>query len=313
MAITFKLGKDKKDVEQEELEKIRQLEIEARNRIKERDKKIRAYNSHAKKNRRIVSVVSVIFLVFILIFGVYNTFFANTLSSKDVMTLINSSSNAFDSSGISGFIYDNIDELYEKQVQTGDETTATSYKIDKNSLRISRIDKLSLTTAVVYFGANVETTSDSSGSVTEPQQFSIVVNYKDGGYSFATPLNIRNFMIPNKSADKIEENEFFTFEGIDKYDEEQSKKAEEKVDRLLSDLYEGKPTTGDIEMKSKFKPRGNKYKKITEFIMYKKPNKLGFNATCKYDILTKEGALFSNDVMIKIEKTGSTYKITKFL
>ena len=313
MATIFKLGKTKKDVEQEELERVRQLEIEARNRIKERDKKIRAYNTAAKKNRRIVSIVSVVFLSSMLIFGVYNTFFAKSLSSKDVMTLINSSSNAFDSSGISGFIYDNIDDLYAKQVQTSDDTTASSYKIDKNSLRISRIDKLSLTTAVVYFGANVETATDDGSNKSEPQQFSIVVNYHNGGYSFATPLNIRNFMVPNKSADDIQENEYFTFKDIEKYDDDQAKRAQEKVDRLLSDLYEGKNTAGDIDMKSKFKPRGNKYKKITEFIMYKKSNKLGFNATCKYDILTKEGVVFSNEVMLKLEKSGSTYKITKFL
>ena len=180
-------------------------------------------------------------------------------------------------------------------------------------MRISRIDKLSLTTAVVYFGANVETTTDDAGSKTEPQQFSIVVNYHNGGYSFATPLNIRNFMVPNKSADDIQENEYFTFKDIEKYDDDQAKRAQEKVDRLLSDLYEGKNTAGDIDMKSKFKPRGNKYKKITEFVMYKKSNKLGFNATCKYDILTKEGVVFSNEVMLRLEKSGSTYKITKFL
>jgi hypothetical protein len=327
--MAFKLGQTREDIEKEQAQQLLELEAEINQRNRVKQEKLGKYKRKNRRNKIIIVVLIILIFLSFLTFGTYNTFIKQPLSAEDVQSLIQSSEKAyFDTSGIQGFITNNTSYIRDNYIKLSNDNLE-NLKLDKNSVAINKIQQLDRNTAIVYFSIDIETkekdTKDNKNNLLEgkieviPYQFRVivrdvsVVEGETHKYSFASDIELVDNNNIFTTGD-ITTTPYFDFNGL-KQDEENIMVAKQtKIDRILSDLYEGKDVRDEFGSKQLVPSNGNIYKGISSFISYQSNNALGFNAVCTYIVETASGFTYTNVCYLAIEANGEqSYKITKYI
>ena len=329
----IKLGKTIEEIELEEANRIRELESEVQKRNEERDRRLRELIKKKKKDSRVVIIVASVIAFFLIVFGTYNTFFKKTYNQKEIGQIAQQSIPNFPTSGLNGYIRNNFTTLFFNSVtyQTNDKSGIENVTPKLDSLSIDRVIQTNSKLARVYFSMDISTKTrditNGDGKVTtkgkiETKRYSFYLpveyyyNFKNNkpvsaGYRPIAPLNM--YTLKNVDSDKIQtDNQYLRFES-EQYDENTIASAKVKVDKTLSDLFEGKDTSQDFLVPLQFNSFGAKYKGITEFTFYKQANSMGYNAKVTYLIETKEGYKYTNTSYLAIRKSGKSWTINGIL
>ena len=326
----FKFGITKEDKEIEEAKKLREIEKEIQEREKDRRQKLAHLKRVSKRNKAIVLSVFISFLAIMLIFGTYNTFIRRAPTKTEVQKIIASSNNRFDAAGVQGFLMDNMENAFENYVREDGDSDAKLeyYKVDINSIRISKISQINTEVASVDFVMCVESKQQDTKmededdddnktvigeSTKKPYLFTVMISKPENkGYRFASEIELRPFKSGDyfKKDEEIEINSYLSFDDIDEVEENKKASAKIKVDRILSDLYENKDISADMEVKRKFNNNGDKYMGISEFNLYTKPNQVGLNSVVKFKVKTSQGLVYNNTMYMKLTPVGKNWKVS---
>ena len=317
------------NVTQESAEKqaaAEQRELEARVQQKniERDRKLALLHRTTKRNKIIVISVFILLALSLLVFGVYNTFFKNQISRSDIEGMISQQVASFDTDGIQGVIYDNLDDMFYSMSSKNE--NIETYALDKSTIRINKVYKMSTSTVAVEFtvdgyvkeidvsekNGNGEVQTTTGEVYTPVYNFMIFVDTNDrGGYTISSELLFLGFEhLDSTTALKSKllvfndgENDFELVE------ENTLNSVRVKVDRILSDIYEGKDVGVDYSSDRIF-DTSYTYLGLEEFAMYNRANLAGFNAVCSYSLSTPEGITITTKAYLTIQEESNSWKIT---
>ena len=150
------LGKTPEQQAAEEAKKQRALEASIQQAMLERQQKIVALHKKQTQNKILIYGVSAIIIIALLVFGTYNTFFKKGLTQEDVQYQINSNISTlfYPSEGLPNYITENSQALFDKYMRI-ESDKYVSAEVDKNSVYISKVKKLSGNLSIVYFSADV--------------------------------------------------------------------------------------------------------------------------------------------------------------
>ena len=152
------LGKTPEEQAAEEAKKQRELEAAIQQSIHERQQKIMALHKKQKTNKIIIYCITAVIVITLLVFGTYNTFFKQGLKIADVDNQILQyiDSLSFPAEGLDNYVRDNSQDFFDKYAELDKNNQYESATVDKNSVSITKVTKVSKTLALVYFAANVE-------------------------------------------------------------------------------------------------------------------------------------------------------------
>lgn len=174
------LGKSPEEQAAEEAKRQRELEAQIQQSMLERQQKINALHKKQKSNKIIIISFTSIIVIALLVFGTYNTFFKQGLQIDDVNNQIAQSTNRlnFPSEGLDNYIRDNSQAFFNKYASTGDNDQIEYANVDKNSVNISKVVKMSNTLSVVYFSADIEVKNEDTQVVDQ----AIIEKLKKNGF-----------------------------------------------------------------------------------------------------------------------------------
>ena len=333
----FKFGVSQEDIEKQEAKELREQEAYIQQKTQERNRKLEKLNKKNKRNRIILILLFILFFIGMLVFGTYNTFFKQIPSEEDIEQLITIKTQTFNTYGVEGFLHNSVAPFFQDRAsmvsEEEEDVNIEYFELDPNSVRVTRIIQVPNTadTAIVYFNANV-TVKQADGYKEEngkrvpyvgettynEYQFRVVIYYdfKNRSYQYASDLEMQPQILKDDySFDKIQESQYLSFKENEIEEVKDEAKVENikiKVDRILSDLYEGKNTGSDSDT-NRFNTNDT-YKGIVEFKIYQQDNSLGYNAICSYKVESMDHLSFINTVYLKISSNGeNSWKIEKFL
>ena len=339
MANMFKFGVTKEDREKEQAEKQRRLEAEVQERTFERDTKLNRYVKIQKRNKIIVTTLFIFFSLALLTFGTYNTFFKQPLTVGEVKTIAQQTvPTNYDQSGIFGYLYNNMDILLSNYLAKGGEGVE-SYTIEKDTLRVVKVNPTSNTYAQVDFEIDIKVkapdseTKDKEGNKVKvtgettykTYKFSLILgrgqNPQEGApknqkiYYCASKIRLISNDTDEILVSSLDPKLAFVDEfgeELDTIDANTSAKIQNEVETIFMNLYSGRDVSLQFTPNKNFKSTTDKFKGITSFSMFEKPNAYGFNSYVEYSVETEQGLTYKNSAYLTIEQDGTSYKITAF-
>ena len=154
----------------------------------------------------------------------------------------------------------------------------------------------------VYSGGYDEETGQPVGSVVA------------GGFRPAGDMTLFTLEQPDvHSFDEIAYNSSFICDEETILGEETTRQIQVKVDKTLSDLYEGRDTSQDFYNYRKFNGFSAEYAGITELKSYSQKNAFGMNTHVTYSIKTSQGFIYTLETWLDVEQDGNSWVIKEML
>lgn len=154
----------------------------------------------------------------------------------------------------------------------------------------------------VYSGGYDEETGKPVGSVVA------------GGFRPADDMTLFTLEQPDVSTfDEIAYNSSLICDEETILDEETIRQIQVKVDKTLSDLYEGRDTSQDFYNYRKFNGFSAEYAGITELKSYSQKNAFGMNTHVTYSIKTSQGFIYTLETWMDVEQDGNSWVIKEML
>lgn len=154
----------------------------------------------------------------------------------------------------------------------------------------------------VYSGGYDEETGKPVGSVVA------------GGFRPAGDMTLFTLEQPDVSTfDEIAYNSSLICDEETILDEETIRQIQVKVDKTLSDLYEGRDTSQDFYNYRKFNGFSAEYAGITELKSYSQKNAFGMNTHVTYSIKTSQGFIYTLETWMDVEQDGNSWVIKEML
>ncbi len=183
------LGKSPEEQAAEEAKKQRELEASIQQSIHERQQKIMALHKKQKTNKIIIYCITAVIVIALLVFGTYNTFFKQGLKIADVdnQILQYTDSLSFPAEGLDNYVRDNSQDFFDKYAELDKNSQYEYATVDKNSVNITKVTKVSKTLALVYFAANVEV-KENDTQVTDQ---TVIEKLKKNGFGIKEPAKTK--------------------------------------------------------------------------------------------------------------------------
>lgn len=154
----------------------------------------------------------------------------------------------------------------------------------------------------VYSGGYDEETGQPIGSVVA------------GGFRPAGDMTLFTLEQPDvHTFDEIAYNSSFICDEETILGEETIRQIQVKVDKTLSDLYEGRDTSQDFYNYRKFNGFSAEYAGITELKSYSQKNAFGMNTHVTYSIKTSQGFIYTLETWMDVEQDGNSWVIKEML
>lgn len=308
--------------EQQKLERLSKIEKERTLQ----ELKLRQLMKKRKKKLWITGGVTAFVIGSLFLFGVYNTFIKHSMNETDVRQVVSQSVYDFPVAGLDDFINSNFQTwLGNSATFNTQDDNIKELKFVDGSVRIDKVTKLSSYLARVYFSADIDVTKGKDDSsvtheVVRYRFFMPIENYykhsKDGTPTvngFRPVGEMTLYSLQDINVADITENDNLKFNEDAKVDEKTLESAKVKVDNILGDLYLGRDTSQAFYNYLKFNSQKAVYLGIDEFKMFNEKNNLGYNATVKYTVKTKEGFNYQCKHYLLVVKDGKSWVINAFL
>lgn len=154
----------------------------------------------------------------------------------------------------------------------------------------------------VYSGGYDEETGQPIGSVVA------------GGFRPAGDMTLFTLEQPDVNTfDEIAYSSSFICDEETILDEETTRQIQVKVDKTLSDLYEGRDTSQDFYNYRKFNGFSAEYAGITELKSYSQKNAFDMNTHVTYNIKTSQGFIYTLETWMAVEQDGNSWVIKEML
>ena len=263
------------------------------------EKKINEKYLSLKIKKIIVTGFIIIFSLFLLVFGTYNTFFKKEKSIAQLAAEINraNATTPFPTEGIEGFLNMNIYELLIENITFLKGTNTIT--IDKESINIIKIAKKSSSIANVYFNMKLITNSGE-----EYHNFFIPIYYDWETRSYHPAGQLTLSINNNMNSTKIVDNDILGFKDFPKASEEDVKLATIYLNNFFILVY-NTPNANYSQFLTEDKLLGDKnltFDRITKLELYTKDNKNGYNCKVEYIVTMSEGLKYITTTYLKIEK-----------
>lgn len=259
-----------------------------------------------KRKRSIFYAALISFFVILMVSAFYNVFLKQGYSPQEIAMIANyyNQKTNFPEAGVEGYISLNIRKLLENK------TFYEGRKEDYNfkNIHITRINSKNDFIAHVYFDLDVVSPlGEQFLSCMLPLYYDFTLNkYYPCGELMITPLDTTATDI------EIKENPLMSFEGIEKENEENTKSSEVFVKNFFNMFYSNQDITPYYNGK-KLIPGNLKFNNMTEYVLYARPNKNGYNATCKISLTTENGITYITVKYISIYRSGNSWIINGVL
>lgn len=329
------LGSSPDEIDRAEAKRMREIEAEVQARQQEQANRIKKLVQTEKRNKVIILSVISVSLFILISCCVYQAFFKPILSQDDVSNMITTQTAEFNKNGLHGYIYDNFTTWFG-ELASEDREDIEHFEPDLSTLVINDIAQtkyqrfISVDFAVDVMVKHVDTKGENDTIVpgieeTSRYYFSIPIEMSpvknsDGTkikyYAYQPASQMRLTFYDSTGITEVDKaSPYLVFPEETDVDEDTLESAKLKLNRLLSDLYDGKDVGADLGSLYEFKDSGAKFVEIVEFEYHTDvgKNQLGSNARCVYTVETKDGIKIRTEFYCVITKNGSTYSIGSVL
>lgn len=267
--------------------------------------KIRLRNNKIYKN--IVTGVMISFVVILVGFNIYFTFFREVRSDLEIaqnVSLINGLY-GYPEEGIESYLKDNFSTILVNsglKNEVGGNVDGT-FRVD--NINVLFVTPKSSTDANVYFAATISTDTGSS-----THQFLLNIEYDKDTFSYKPTTDLM-FSLPknlNSSDKDTEYKSAWTFDGLTKQEDEEVASLETFLDNFYIILYnEDKAVTNYYDGSDKIGDPNFSYIEITGLEYYTSINNMGANVKVTYKLSSSEGLVYELTSYMNVEKlsTGS--------
>lgn len=332
----IKFGESVEDREKKEAARLRELEAQVQADSQERQQKMQRYIKSSKTKRIIVILIFTLLSIALLVFGTYNTFFKQETDMISILQYVNQNQRdtAFISSGVEGFLKENINVIFRDYFSIND-NNIEYYRIDEDSLYVTDIVEKNRSYANVYFKARIDTKyRDEIGDndvIIPGEEFSTwysfyIPVYFDQDNDFYQPagkLQVLAWNIDNKATlytsgdENILDNPFLDWSSdVEEYELSETERVKQFLDGFFQDLFNNRNkdlNNGQVYQGTEFitAPEELSYETISDLHYYTVNNVDGFNVKCTYILKTADGLRITNQVYLKIRNDGASYIIEK--
>lgn len=253
------LGKSPEELEAEKAKALREREAKIQQAAMERQQKINALHKKQKANKVIVICVASLITIVLLVFGTYNTFIKQGLTTDDVNAQItqNTSRLSFPAEGLDNYIRDNSQTFFNKYAAIDKDSEIESATVDKNSVNINRVIKMTDSLALVYFSADIEVKTADTQVIDQ----TVIENLKKNGFGVTNStskkkkknktteedMNVDDDSVKEDTSEVVEEAAEVEEESV--ASEEQTEAAE--TNDVVADDDTGTGTIDSLEVESK--------------------------------------------------------------
>lgn len=257
--------------------------------------------------RKYVTIGCLVLITLALIFfGVFNTFFKHTLTEVEAASYTNKLNGQTQvqkwDTGVQGYLQSNLQTILSSNASLSNskEFTVGNISVEQN-LQVSSDSLIS------FFSADIEVAGQTNRVF-----FELPLKIVDNKFTQAGALSM-TFREPYASDNStISENEFLDFGEI-KIDEEESKAFENVLENFLTLGYNEKQDISNFYKGESPLDFNGKFTGIVKCEVYEESNQLGYNTIAVYNIELPNGFKYKTTNLMKIEKQGSSYIITKIL
>jgi len=209
-------------------------------------------------------------------------------------------------------------EKETKEVNTENNSENSSEQVnidvDNSSIDVANGDSGSLTT---YYVKNNRIYKKGE-TFTKTYYFTIPIEYFQEGdvRGYRPAANMSLYSLQRADVTNIKDatiNVNYAFNEDTRVDKDTLEAARIKVNKTLEDLYTGRDVSQDFFNNYKFNTYGAKYDGISDFALYTQDNAVGFNALVSYQIILDDGLTYTLYSYLKIEQSGESWIITKFM
>ena len=262
-----------------------------------------------KIKKILVSGCIIIIIIFLLVFGTYNTFLKPEKTSGQIATLVNKENvtTPFPTEGVIGYLELNINTLLQQNMNLLQGTS--QFKVNTGNIYITYISKRSPYIANIYFSAIITT---NTGAQTHNFMLSLKYDYNTGSYAPASNIQLSPSQLGNST--KLVNNEALSFTGMSEDTKVRSDSAKTFVNNFLVMVYNNKVSlslyySGGAQLGDP----NVKFVSINDFKLYKTPNSNGYNASCTYQLTLSEGVSYNETTYFNVIQSGQSWIITAIL
>ena len=260
--------------------------------------------------KKATSICIIALFVFVMIFGIFNTFIRPQKSGQELASEVNYANRdtPFPISGVENYLKENVRDLMKDNISFKDGTKDFTIATDK--LQITYIGKKTHEIANVYFTCPIMTEQGMAS-----HNFVLPLKYDWNKFAYQPAGPIQFSIAQSQNSTKEASNDYLSFKGIEPLNDSDTDSAqvflnnffvmcynEQKTD--ITQLYRGADKLGDS---------GCTYDKITDFKIYKGKNKNGYNARVEYTVGMTEGINFKVVSYLDMQKYGKSWVINNIL
>ena len=258
-----------------------------------------------KKNILYASML--VFVVSIVLFGMYKTFFQRNYTGQEIAALANAYNKKtnFPESVVQGYLESNINILLKDKLNLRQDIN----EVEIQKPVVTRINAKNDNLANIYFYTIIKA---NTGDV---KVNCVLPLYWDSKTQECEPAG-QIMITPNKSSasnTNERENELLSFKDIQKDTDENINSSKTFVDNFFTMLYAGQDVSPYYKGRTEIESSDLKYDGITEYVLYQKTNKNGYNATCKINLIMPNGISYTTQKYLTIERSGESWIVSAIL
>lgn len=246
-----------------------------------------------------VYICMVTLTVFIIAFGIFNIFFRHTLTAEEAATYTNAVNNQGTSqswdSGVQSFLQRNLKTLMKANFQSDGivkDFSVSNISVEKNQPFGNNI-------FLTYFSADV-----TANSKVAREYGCIFISVADNKFKALSGVNYTTRQ-PYSFDGTVEETNPLMELANEDIDQKASNEFKITLENFLTLGYNSKKDVSDIYKGKTPLVFEGEFKSIEKCLVYKVPNKLGYNVKAVYTIKMPNGIEYRNTSYMKIEKNSS--------
>lgn len=281
-----------------------------------------------QRTKRLTLAGVIVLSLALLGFGIYGTFFRQTMTDEDVRDVLYSTTlvnELYPDSAVEGYLRQNLDEIFTGYLNfsQGSGSKIEYVRALPNTLYVTRVNKRSVELSNVQFEVMIEVKEQDSidgEGITTPGKidskyynFLVPVRYDTSTRLFSLAGKPELSVNPVKGIPvEVNVSEFLSFNGIDEMDAARVASAKEFVDTFLRTLYNSNSSISTFtdSNRESFVIDGQTFVAITDFHIYTTDNPSGLNSFCDFTVSTDLGFTYNTRLYFKLENlSGGSWKI----
>lgn len=274
----------------------------------EKDEKSVEKEYKSYRVRKIVLyVVVILFMLGLLFFGTYNTFFKHIPTFSETTAAVNKYNGQTQvqqwDSGVDGYLQSNLKEIMTNNVTFSN--TVKDFSVD--NISVEKNEQVSRDSLICFFSADISTEVG-----TERMFFTLPLMIKENKFIQAGALEMSALEPFTSDATTVEVDPLLDFNEKD-IEKEKSEEFEKVLNNFLTLGYNSKQDVSNIYKGKKPLEFNGTFENIQSCTVYAEPNQLGFNTLVEYNVKLPNGLTYTTTSYMAVEGSEGSYTINSIL